>query len=107
MNKCLVYTKPYGGTNLAWAGHGKARVNASSTSSEDAAAERAAEKFFVSQGEKLDKQWITCEPAKSPAESRPGWKTWEASLLNFEGGSWSEWQRVEIKPCSQTEGGAS
>lgn len=79
MNTCLAYTKPYGGTNLARAGHGKARVNASSTSSEEEAAERAAAKYFRSLGLDVEAREISC---KSAIPGLPGWNTWQATLLD-------------------------
>lgn len=79
MNRCFVFTKPYGGTHLAWAGHGKARVNASSTSSEESAAERAAAKFFRAQGLDVGAREISCT---SIIPAVPGWHTWQATLLD-------------------------
>lgn len=110
MNTCLVYTKPDGGTHLAWAGHGKARVNASSTNSEQVAAERAAVKYFLAQGIKIEEAAITCE---SGAPVLRGWNTWEAKLHQFEGGVWSPWVPVDeaaagngtviTTPCTPTK----
>lgn len=91
MKTCLVFTKAQGGTNLARAGHGKARVNASSMISEEVAAELAAAKYFRSQGLEIEKAAITCTPA-NPGTC--GWNEWDARLHDFKGGTWSPWQPV-------------
>lgn len=85
MNTCLAFTKPYGGTHLAWVGHGEYRVNASSTSCEESAAERAAAKHFRRCGLQVDDREITVERG---IPGVPGWNTWIATL--------------KAKPCTPT-----